>query len=44
MSSLTKLNLASLFKIYTMTSDMTNHVKMPTIKPDDMNWIPRITE
>lgn len=44
MSSLAKLNLASFFQIYTMTSEMTNQLKMLTIKPDDMNWIPRITE
>lgn len=44
MSSLTKLNLASIFQIYTVTSEMTNQVKMLTIKTDDMNWIPRITE
>lgn len=37
MSSLTKLNLASFFKVYTVTSEITNQVKMPTIKPDDVN-------
>lgn len=37
MSSLTKLNLVSFFKVYTVTSEMINQVKMPTIKPDDMN-------